>query len=215
MSSTGYNYLVFDTETTGLPPRRNNKKYSIFDGKSYPNYDDLDASNHCRLVSISWMIYNIETEDLLLDRYYVIKPEGFYIPEEATKIHGITTEYALENGVDILDVFKQFEKDIETVNVRVAHNFLFDKYVIGAEMYRNLKDDLLDKWDSIPSFCTMVNGMTRYDFGTTRFGNAKPPKLEELYFKIYNERMIGAHNAKADTNACAKCYRSMINSSSN
>tara|TARA_B100000900_G_C20593152_1_gene722354 strand:+ start:1335 stop:1967 length:633 start_codon:yes stop_codon:yes gene_type:complete len=209
--SSKYKYLVFDTETTGLPPRKNDRFYSMFESESYPDYADLHSSNHCRMVSISWMVYEIGNKQPLIDRYYVVKPEGFIIPESSTKIHGITTEFALNKGEDILNIFKQFEKDLKDVNVRIAHNFLFDKYVVGSEMYRNLKDDLLDRWDRIPSFCTMVNAMTKYDFGLTKFGNAKPPKLDELYYKLHNKHIENAHNAYNDTKACAECYQVMSN----
>ena len=129
MSIVNYKYLVFDTETTGLPPRKTNKFYSIFDREAYPNYEDLEASNYCRMVSISWVIYNLNDQNPIIKRYFIIKPDGFIIPEEAIKIHGITTEYAMMNGVSILDVFNQLDKDLKSINVRVAHNFLFDKYL--------------------------------------------------------------------------------------
>ena len=209
--SLDYKYLVFDTETTGLPPRKTDKYYSIFDKKGYPNYEDTEASNHCRLVSISWMVYNLDNNKTpLITRYYIIKPNGFLIPEESTQIHGITTEYAIMNGICILDVFKQLDEDMKNVRMRVAHNFLFDKYVMGSEMFRNLKDDLLYRWDKITSYCTMAEGMIYHDFGTTIYGTRKAPRLSELYYKIYKKEMEGAHNAKSDTEACAKCYQSLI-----
>lgn len=209
--TSSFKYLVFDTETTGLPPRKTDKIYSMFDRECYPDYEDKEASNHCRLVSISWAVYNINNTTPIFQRYHVIKPDNFIIPEKSTDIHGITTDFALKNGIDIHTMFNELDKDIAEVNLRVAHNFLFDKYIIGSEMYRNYKDDLLDRWDRIPSYCTLVNSMTKFSFGNTKYGYPKPPKLSELYYKLYDKQFEGAHNAYNDTKICAKCYQKLIN----
>lgn len=206
-----YKYIVFDTETSGLPPRKTDKFYSSFDEEGYPNINNITASDRCRMVSIAWLIYDINNNEPLISRYFVIKPTHFTISKESTKIHNITQDYAIRKGNDIKYVLKILENDIKDVKCRVAHNFLFDKYITSSEMYRNGFNTLLKKWNSIGSFCTMGHGMTHFNFGKNRGGYPKPPKLQELYKKITGEEFDNAHNALDDTKACAKCYQYMIN----
>ena len=205
-----YKYIVFDTETTGLPPKKTDRFYSSFDESGYPNINNINASNQCRMVSIAWLIFEDDKTEPTISRYFVIKPHYFSIPEESSRIHKITQEYAMKNGHNINDVLKTLENDIKDVNCRVAHNFLFDKYVTSSEMYRNNHNKLLEKWNSIGSFCTMGHGMTHYNFGYNRGGYPKPPRLQELYKKITGNEFDNAHNAVADTKACAKCYQYMV-----
>jgi len=72
-------YLVFDVETTGLPK---NWKAPI-----------SKLSNWPRIVQIGWYSYD-KQENLLESKSYIIKPDGFSIPESSKKIHGISTNFA-------------------------------------------------------------------------------------------------------------------------
>ena len=80
-------YLFFDTETTGLPKR--------YDAPS----SDLENWS-CRLVQLSWLMED-DSKTLLSKGDLIIKPDGFEIPKQASDVHGITTEMALEKGVDL------------------------------------------------------------------------------------------------------------------
>ena len=104
--------IVFDTETTGLP----NKKQAA-----------IHVPNNCpHLVSISWVI--IENFIIVKEQTHVIKPRGWTIPAESTKIHGITHEQATENGDKLEDVMKEFMG--ESFDKMVAHNMNFDYNVL-------------------------------------------------------------------------------------
>ena len=205
-----YKYIVFDTETIGLPPRKSDKFYSPFDRNGYPDINNITASDQCRMISIAWLIYEINNPTPIISRYFIIKPTHFVVSPESTRIHKITHVNAVNNGHDIKDVLNILQDDIQDVNCRVAHNFLFDEYITSCEIYRSQFHNLLTKWKSIPSFCTMAHGMTHYDFGRNRGGFAKPPRLQELYLKITGREFENAHNALADTKACAECYQHMI-----
>ena len=64
-------YLIFDTETTGLP---HNKTAPV---------EDLD--NWPRLVQIAWQLHD-HSGKLLSTGNHIVKPEGFTIPFNAEKI---------------------------------------------------------------------------------------------------------------------------------
>ena len=106
--------LIFDTETTGLPI---NKRQSAL---SKPN-------NWPHIVSISWVILDSKTSKIIKEENHIIKPLNWTIPEEATNIHGITSEIA-ENGEDLSKVIRQFMSD--PCDMIVAHNAEFDMNVL-------------------------------------------------------------------------------------
>ena len=68
-------FLLFDCETTGLPHRR--------------NLSPWDVSGWPRLVQLAWEFYDSlgNPEDM---HCQIIRPDGFEIPAEATRIHGIS-----------------------------------------------------------------------------------------------------------------------------
>ena len=79
-------YLIFDTETTGLPQ---NYKAPLTDFDNWP-----------RLVQIAWQLHEPNGK-LVAAKNLIVKPEGFTIPYNSAQIHGITTERALAEGHDL------------------------------------------------------------------------------------------------------------------
>ena len=182
-------YLFFDTETTGLPK---NWKAPYTDTDNWP-----------RLVQIAWMLYNDNGEPIE-QKDFIIKPENFTIPVEASKVHRITTAHALAEGVDLTKILKEFAELIEEADYIVAHNISFDEKIIGAEFVRkNIKNSLFDR----ERLCTMKNS-TNYCKLPGRYGY-KWPKLSELHIILFDKDFEEAHNAAADINATAKCFWKM------
>ena len=85
-------YIFFDTETTGVP--RDYKAPS------------KDTRNWPRMVQLGWILMD-DKGDKLSQKDYIIRPDGFTIPADASRIHGITTERALEEGRDLVSVVFQ------------------------------------------------------------------------------------------------------------
>ena len=81
-------YLIFDTETTGLPKR--------WDAPL------ADSDNWPRCVQIAWQFHNIDGS-CKSHEDYLIKPEDFDIPFDSENIHGISTELAKKDG-EIIEI---------------------------------------------------------------------------------------------------------------
>jgi len=177
--------LFFDTETTGLP--KNWKAPT----------EQLD--NWPRLVQIAWQVYN-SNGDLLEEHEYVIRPVGFMIPSEAIAVHKITTEKALEIGVDLLTILKVFSSSVKNCDLMVAHNYSYDYNIMGSELLRNGLENSLKVKEYL---CTM-NASTDFCKIPGPYGY-KWPKLEELYYELFQGN-FNAHNALDDIRACAKCF---------
>lgn len=179
-------YLFFDTETTGLP-----KKWNA----SLRNLD-----NWPRLVQIAWLIYDLNGRKVK-GKNYIIKPEGFEIPAEASKIHGITTELALKKGKTLKAVLGQFSRDMIAADYIVAHNISFDDRIVEAEFLRaGIQKSLfapkkLCTKDLSTKFCAIEGP-----------GGYKWPSLSELHVKLFGCDFEDAHDAMVDTRACAKCF---------
>ena len=182
--------FFFDTETTGLP---RNWKAPISDIDNWP-----------RIIQIAYEIY---TED---GRFYkkenfIIKPNGFSIPEESTRIHNISDEFARLKGIELDMVLNQLLKDLNYCDIIVAHNLDFDYSVLACELHRkNLTNGLSEK----RQICTMKGSL---DFCQIP-GNygLKWPSLSELYFKIFNESFADAHDASVDISITIKCFWSLV-----
>ena len=191
--------FFFDTETTGLP--------RDWEAPS------SDVTNWPRIVQISWIVSNVRGQ-IISRQNYIVKPEGFSIPPELAKVHGITTERALEEGEKLNNILDHFLRDIQQVSFIVGHNISFDKNVVAAEIYRkgnekHLDENCIDKYvdmlETKPTICTMLSStnfcrIPRYDNGY------KWPKLSELYYKLFNKELVDAHDSSVDVQATFDCF---------
>ena len=132
---------------------------------------------------------------------FIIRPEGFTIPEDAAKIHGISTERALREGVELRAVLREFQEAVGRAECLVAHNLSFDEKIMGAEFLRNKMPDTLPAKKKI---CTMQSS-TNYCALPGPYGY-KWPKLTELHCKLFQTGFDEAHNATADIAATVKCF---------
>ena len=179
-------HLFFDTETTGIP------------GNWNAPLSDID--NWPRLVQIAWLQYDNKGRELS-ERSYIIKPEGFTIPHNASQIHGISTEQAEREGVALKKVLEEFSGLIDESTFLVAHNMGFDEKIIGAEF---LREGIRNSLFQTERICTM-KASTDYCKLPGNYGY-KWPKLSELHFKLFDDEFREAHNATVDIAACAKCF---------
>lgn len=179
-------YLFFDTETTGLPK---NWKASVTDLNNWP-----------RLVQLAYVFYDLNGYKIS-GGDFIIKPEGFTIPTEASKIHGITTERAIREGTVLLIVLHDFQTLINQAEYLVAHNMSFDEKIVGAEFLRNRMPDSTSTKRKI---CTMKS-TTNFCAIDGPYGY-KWPTLTELHYKLFGTGFDEAHNAAVDINATAKCF---------
>jgi DNA polymerase III epsilon subunit-like protein len=180
-------YLFFDTETTGLP-----KNYRA---------PASDSDNWPRLIQIAWCWYDEEGSPW--EGYsYIIKPEGFIIPDEVAKLHRVTQERALAEGLPLADVIADFSREVTRADQIVAHNIDFDDKIISAEMFRLGVANVLEQANK---FCTMKNSV---DFCRIpgNYGRYKWPNLDELHNCLFGESFPDAHDALVDVRACARCF---------
>ena len=184
-------YLIFDTETTGLPK---NYKAPLSDFDNWP-----------RLVQLAWQLHS-PTGELLAAKNMIIKPEGFTIPHNAEKVHGISTERAMAEGISIAEVLNIFSEDIAKAEWGVAHNVEFDNNIVGAEYLRAGFENELASLRSLDTKLVSTN----FCAIPGRFGKPKWPTLTELHQKLFGQPFADAHDAAYDVDAAARCFFGLI-----
>lgn len=189
-------YIVFDTETTGLPTMRNNP----------PAEKNLRAYDTARILQLSWACYDVSGKLIKLENH-IIKPEGYKV--DATHIHGITEEMA-HNGEGFLSVMRIFYNDFKNIKCMFGHNVNFDINILKSEIIRRQKMLLLGAFDKIKKVCTMLLCKDIAQIPRKSGGGIKFPTQTELYQKIVGEAMEDAHNAKYDVLNLGKIVTTLI-----
>lgn len=186
-------FLIFDTETTGLP-RNYNAPLTDFD-------------NWPRMVQVAWQLHDAQG-NLIESDSIIVKPEGYTIPFNAVQVHGITNERALEEGQDLKGVLEKFMNAVSQTRYLCGHNIEFDINIIGSELLRCGFENVLSgkafidtKNDQTTEFCAIPGG---------RGGKFKWPTLTELYTKLFNDTFEEAHNAAFDVLATGKVFFEII-----
>ncbi|MCC5929787.1 MAG: DNA polymerase III subunit alpha [Cyclobacteriaceae bacterium] len=185
-------YLIFDTETTGLP-------------KNY-NAPHTDVDNWPRMVQIAWQLHDSKGK-LLAAHNYIIQPEGYTIPYNAEKVHGISTERALKEGIPLSEVLEKFSRNLENTELLIGHNINFDLNITGAEYVRCSMEsrlwsiEVLDTMVASTDFCALPGG---------KGGKYKWPSLTDLHKKLFKETFDDAHDASYDVAATARCFFGLL-----
>ena len=186
-------YLIFDTETTGLP-------------RNF-NAPITDTDNWPRCIQIAWQLHD-EMGNLLEHQDYLVKPEGFNIPYDAERIHGISTELAEEQGIALAEVLEKFNIALGKSKFIVGQNLGFDLNIMGCEFHRL---GVESKMASIPVLdtCTEITAdLLKIPGG--RGGRFKLPTLTELHSHLFGVPFAEAHNATADVEATTRCFLELI-----
>jgi len=185
-------YLIFDTETTGLPRNFN------------APITDLD--NWPRVVQLAWQLHD-EAGELVSQQDFIIQPDGFNIPFESERVHGISTELARAVGETLSSVLERFKKDLAKANFMVGHNLKFDINVLGCEFVRLGQDTPLTK--PVLDTCTERSAQLCQIPGG-RGGKFKLPTLTELHEFLFGEAFNEAHNATADVESTTRCFLELL-----
>ena len=186
-------YLIFDTETTGLPKRWNAPL--------------TDADNWPRCIQIAWQLHNTAGE-CIDHQDYLIQPEGFTIPYESEQVHGISTALATAEGIPLAEVLEKFTAALGQATHVVGHNISFDRNIMGAEFHRVLGADPLEKHSFIDTCTEETAALCELPGG--RGGKFKLPTLSELYDFLFQSRFEEAHNATADVEATSRAFLELL-----
>ena len=186
-------YLIFDTETTGLPKR--------WDAPI------TDTDNWPRCIQIAWQLHD-EMGRLIEHQDYMVKPDGFNIPYDAERIHGISTELAAEQGIDLGEVLEKFNIALSKSKFIVGQNVGFDVNIMSSEFYRMGVESPMAAMKVLDTCTEITADLLKLPGG--RGGRFKLPTLTELHQYLFNEPFAEAHNATADVEATTRCFLELV-----
>ena len=186
-------FLIFDTETTGLPKRW---KAPISDTDNWP-----------RCVQIAWQLHD-QDGVMVSNKEFIVSPEGFTIPYESEQIHGISTQLATDKGIPLREVLNHFQSDLKQTKYVVGHNVSFDLNIMGAEFFREKVATQLNSLPVIDTCTELTATLCLLPGG--RGGKFKLPTLTELYAFLFHSSFAEAHNASADVEATTRVFLELV-----
>ncbi|CAA0206552.1 DNA polymerase III, alpha subunit [Tenacibaculum maritimum] len=186
-------YLIFDTETTGLP-------------KSW-NAPITDTDNWPRCIQIAWQLHD-ELGNLIEHNDFLIRPDGFNIPFDAERIHGISTNLAEEQGISLTEGLELFNAVLKKAKFIVGQNVGFDVNIMGCEFHRLGVSNNLTELPVLDTCTEHTAQMCQIPGG--RGGKFKLPTLTELHHHLFGVGFGEAHNATADVEATTRCFLELI-----
>jgi DNA polymerase III subunit epsilon len=177
-------FLIIDTETTGFPNM----------------YEGADAPGQARAASIA-MVFADDDLNVEYEWFRKIKPDGWEMPEEVSRINGLTTEDLKANGIPIWFPLMLYGAAIDDGRIVVAHNIRFDTKIMRGELRRATMDD---RYSSTATICTMLEA--RWVVGKGGLAYA--------YHAMFGEMLEGHHGALADARACLRLLKAFRDHSS-
>lgn len=179
--------LVFDTETTGLPPKRGPKT--------------LDKMPY--IIQLAAVLYKGRRPVGHLS--CMVNPGQGTIPEEKFWIENkLTTNDICDCWMPTELAMKMFNQYLRLADRTVAHNSKFDEARV-EDTFKRLGVES-NNWIELPKFCTM-NTLTDHLKipGPSWSKDYKWPNLDEAYRALVDPAGFeDAHDAMADVQACAK-----------
>ncbi|MBK21671.1 MAG: DNA polymerase III subunit alpha, partial [Flavobacteriales bacterium] len=186
-------YLIFDTETTGLP------------GNFKAPITDIDNWPWC--VQIAWQLHD-KWGNLIEARDYLVKPDRFDIPSNASDIHGISTALAEELGEELDFVLNEFNLALKKSEFVVGQNVGFDINIMGCEFHRKGLDSPLAQISVLDTCTEETANLCQIFIGKSK--KPKFPTLTELHEHLFGVGFGDAHNATADVEATARCFLELV-----
>jgi len=192
--------LPYDTETTGFP---------IWQERS-------TDERQPHLVQLATKLVCEDYRKTLQGINVIIRPEGWVIPEEVSRVHGITQEMAEDVGISEKVAVEMFIELWKKSHCRIAHNDQFDARIMRIAIYRafseDVANDISEKWKAASSYCTANNSTAIVQCPPSAKMIAanrrhfKKPNLSEAYKHFTGKELVGAHNAMVDVNACMEVF---------
>lgn len=196
-------YIVYDTETTGLIPKK----------ASYEAYPYI--------VQFSYIIYD---ETIKVYDEIIKLSENIEIPQESTNIHKITTEMSRKSTIKIEDCLLKFIEECMNADLIIGHNLNFDNAMVVCELERykeslSHEDEerenvgrLINRFLNSLFYCTMQETIDYCNivrtFNKSPKTYVKFPKLIELHDKMFGKDTLSIelHNSLNDVLVCFRCF---------
>ncbi|MBW2230981.1 MAG: 3'-5' exonuclease [Deltaproteobacteria bacterium] len=184
--------LIFDTETTGmvkwrLPPEHESQPDLIQLGMLLIDTDDWRPhARHSMLVRLS---------------------AGVTIEPGAREAHGISEDDCERYGVPAMVACSLFNQLCMQSELIVAHNMSFDESIMRTALHR--LGGKPNRMQGKRLICTKEESTDVLKL-PGKFDSYKWPTLAEAYQHFSSKKLVGAHDALVDTEACWVIFRGLV-----
>lgn len=188
--------LFYDTETSGLP---------LFD---QPSEDPRQP----HIVQVGGLLVDLDSRKVISALDVIVRPEGWTIPDEVARVHGITNEHAAAVGVAESMAVGMLMELWERAEFRVAHNEPFDARILRIGLMRHESAKHADLWKAGLAECTAALATPILKIPPTAkmlragFNKFKTANLGEAFEFFTGRKLEGAHRAIVDCEACLQVY---------
>lgn len=185
-------YLVFDTETSGLP------SFKL----------PLDDPSQPKLMQLAFVMLDDEFKERSRFHSNVKHIDQYDVNPFAYAAHGLSYQECQDTGIPLVCVVDLFTQIISQCSCQVAHNLKFDKMISDIAINTIYKDEYNVSW-SESDFCTMLQSteICKIPHKNGRAGN-KWPTVKEAYEKLLNKQLVGNfHNATFDLDATVEIFK--------
>lgn len=188
--------LFYDSETTGLP---------LF---SEPSEDPRQP----HIVQLGAVLVDLDTREQIASMDVIVRPDGWFIPDDVAAVHGITTERALSVGIPESLAVEMFMALHGVADFRAAHNEQFDARILRIALMRFDTVEVADAWKAGKSECTARLATPICALPPTEKMKAvgrhhhKTANLSEAYRHFTGAELQNAHSAMADVQACIEVF---------
>lgn len=225
--------LVFDTETTNIPPLFPGQTWNERNeyGKKLLKPEHIDQWKEVlhlwpHIIQFSYIFYDTEVpkDAKIFNKYIDITyDDNIVISEGSVAIHHITKEkiagMSSKEKTTIKETLHEFLVDLKNADVVVGHNVEFDRKMVVAELLR-MSEDVSIVMDDSKFACTMIDTteicklQIKIDYKDKKTGELKSfykiksPKLTESYkyFFGYDPNPDALHDAIADVVLCLRIF---------
>jgi DNA polymerase-3 subunit epsilon len=182
--------LYYDTETQDM---LNFKERSAHESQPH-------------IVQIAGLLYCDELKRVVNSIDLTVMADGWEIPEDVSKIHGITTELSQKIGVEEEWALQCFLLLVSKADAIKAHNKNFDYRVVRTSCMRHSSENNVEKWAEQNHQCTLeatreylkpINA-ERLEEGFDKISAS----LGSIYEHLFDKPLENAHTAMADAVAC-------------
>jgi len=181
--------LVYKLATTGLPLFR--------------EPDDDPRQPHIVALSAMLCRQDGEVEDEL---HRVVRPDGWEIPAETIKFHGVTPEAAVEHGIPEPAALGELLGLASRAKVRVAFNEPFDARIIRYAMARYPAPIGDEHWQAMQAACAMRAGLDHLSNADPGTFYGRQMKLEKLYDELFDMELRTARDTCGRVDAAREIY---------
>lgn len=150
------------------------------------------------IIQLAWIIYNVDNHKIYKKYNKFVKDR---IPtNKSILIHNISLEKLRNEGIEFFELMKEFISDLEKVDKIIGHNISFDVRIINNNL-RKFNINIIDKYLKKKIINIFENNTIEC---TKKLSGGK--SLENLYFSLSGEKILGAHDAMIDVETTLNCY---------